>query len=1038
MTSTWNLDEQQKSQVMDAMKYWANVITPAPGIRPAILNVGTFNTDDNAAGSSGDGPDVGGHIITQLEAALTGRDPGALKFGADGYFVLGKMGFSTQASIPSQIPLHAEPDLTATALHELAHGLGLTNTTHEITESTDPSNPTYTPQFDDKLNAWAIGLRDDNGNPAHAGQTILCTGCANPYSADAFDVRKDQGYFTGEHVSEVLAGAMPGVPVKILGTDGSVDDDYMSHSELKNSLMSHQQIRNYVTFMEAELAVLQDLGFTIDRRNFFGYSVYGDNLTLVNQNGYFQRNAEGTAYLAGQANTTTQGLGLHVYGSHNQIHQAADLLANGAGAAGIRVDGVGNTLTIDPSTTVHADGLNGRGVLFTYGSNHNFVQRGEVQALGEGGIGAEFNFGNNLLGNDSGFYSSFNAAYADLQGALVNNVDISGRLAGADAAISIASNAAVRNINFLNGAKVHGDIRSDYVINYGDGTPFLTQLTFGNLADDNGRALAAADPNFKFSFDDDIDGVASFAIKAVGGTTTLNGSNTIYSVDVAEGATLGGSGNFTLNKAGTFVNAGTVAPDGTMAIKGDYTQAASGKLLIDVDAKGQHDTLTVSGKAKLDGQLSVTPERGWYAPSWKLNTASLLKAGSTEGAFSQVNADFDSPTLTLLSTPLANGSYNLSLTRAADAYSQYAQDRNGERVGEALSSIAPLAGSDLHKLYTTLDFSAADGSTIATALDQLSPSAYSAMVASSVQREQQVADAISKREPGKLALGQWQTFIQPFGGNTRQNGDSHSVGYTGNSYGVIFGAETVASAEGALVVGLHGAASKQTVSLKDPLSGDGNTTALELGVHARYALDPMVGPYMLGSARVGYEEGELKRKLNFADYSTQNKADWNGTSASVVGGGGYRFMVNENVSVGPIATLTYTSLWRDSTHEKGADGTTLKLDSQQFDSLRSSIGLSSAMAFPLGAGQAIKAEAQITWNHELLDTDVLQDATFANYPATGFNSKNTAFGRDSMGLGGSVRYQLSKDIDIGAGVSSDLFRTGYNAVSGNLSLDWRF
>lgn len=1045
ISSTWNLNADQKKKVQSALGYWASIIQPPPGMSPAIINVGSFN-DENAGGTSENVKNDSAFTISQLQAAFLGVNPGELSFGSHGQFVLGKLDFDTTPYTPLQQPGTGKFDLTATAIHELAHGLGVLNSVENKSGAT-------TPAFANQIGTWAQHLRDDNGNAAQPGQYVLCTGCKNDYSSNAFDVRKDQGYFTGDHVTEVLAGAMPGIPVKILDVEGGVDEDYMSHIELKNSLMSHQNYRNYTTFMEAELAVLQDLGYQIDRRNAFGYSIYGNGQTLYNQNGYFKRNETGTAYLAGAYNETPLGVGLHVYGSDNLIFQQADLLTQGAGAAGVRVDGEGNTLVVEPGTRIHANGLNGVGVLFAYGKDHDFVQRGDIEALGENGVGAKFSFGNNLLGNATEYRGSYfqfqgnrvlDTPLPELMGALVDTVNISGRLAGSAAAIQVDDSALVNQINILAGAQLEGGIHSDYNRWQGIEQRF-TQLNFGLLNDGQGRALDQADPNFRMTYDGDIQGIRSLVLNLRGGETSLNSQNNqLYAVNVEEGATLRGNGQFQLNPNGEFVNRGTVAPGnslGRITVDGDYRQTGTGQLLVEVNDKGAHDSLVVKGNADLAGRLTVAPARGWYSPQWTVSSSRLLNSTSTTGSFDTVESLPVSPTLSLLATPKADGSYLLNFERSSDAYAQYALSKNGREVGEALSETASqvkAGDTDRQKLYTALDFSEAGGSTIGRALEQLSPSAYSAMVASSLQREQQVADAISAREPGKLRDDEWQAFIQPFGGNTRQNSDSHTVGFNSDSSGVIFGAETAATSDGNLIVGLHGAASKQKVNLKDPLHGDGDTTALELGVHARYAADPMMGSYMLGSARIGYETGELKRKINFADYSAENKADWTGKSASLVGGGGYRFKLNENVSLGPIATLTYTSLWRDGTHEKGADGSTLKLKSQQFDSLRSSIGLNSAMNFPLDGGKAIKAEGQITWNHELLDTNLIQDATFANYQGVKFKSKNTVMDRDSMGLRGSVRYQISENVDIGAGVASDLFRTGYNSVSGNLSLDWRF
>ncbi|PKH26659.1 autotransporter domain-containing protein [Enterobacterales bacterium CwR94] len=1045
--SSWNLGQSQKEKILDAMRYWAEIITPRAGQLPAIINVGTFDVS-NAAGSS-DSVHNGIISLTQLQGALNGIDTGELTFGSHGQFIMGKMDFDVIPYVPAQLPRTGKTDLFSVAVHELAHGLGI------ATMVTDLQGPdTFTPAFDTvPFGSWTRHLRDDHGNPARPGQVILCNGCNNRWDPQGFDVRLDKGYFTGSHVDEVLAGAMPGVPVKMLGDDGSVDDNYMSHIELKNSMMSHQNYRNYTTFMEAELALLQDMGYQIDRRNFFGFSLYGNGQTLVNRNGYFLRNQQGDGYLVGHYNTATLGVGLHVYGSQNRLFQQADLLTQGAGGAGIRVDGQHNTLSIEPGVRVYADGLNGRGVMFAYGKQHNLIQRGDVQALGTNGVAISFDFGNNLLGNDADYRGSwlhivdgyYDTVLPELQGALVDNADISGRVAGKGAAIYISPNALVGNINIVKGAQLEGNIYSDYDQRDAYGQQRLTQLTFGRKTNPYGQAVEGADADFNFAYRGNIEGINNLQLKAYGGNTSLNGDVQIYSMAVASGATLSGNGNYTLNQEGRFVNNGILAPGnsiGQITITGAYQQGASGELRLDVDGRGRHDTLRVNGHAQYNGQLTFVPQPDWYAPDWRLDSKNLLTADSYSGGFSAVNSLLRSPTLGLQTTPQGENSWQLSMLRAANAYSQYAQDGNARQVGQALDKIVSKANADLQPLYRSLDFSAADGSSISNALQQLSAQAYSAMFASSLHREQQITRIISGPHaavaPKPLAEGEWRSFAIPFGGGFWQQRQGGSVGYDASSYGIVFGAETQNDQDRNWMYGFHGAVSGQSVTVRSPETAKGKTTAFDLGVHASYGVERSAGMYLFGNGRFGIEDSWLDRSIQIESYAASHHASWTGLSGSVTAGGGYHWALNDQVNVGPIASLNYTTLHRPGVKENGNDGSRLLPASATFNSLQSRIGVNGNWNMPLASAASVAAELQLTWDHELLDGNVVQQASFANYRSAGFSTRNQVTGRDALGVKAGMRYNINTDVEVGIGLESELFRPGYNAIAGNLSATWRF
>ena len=489
--------------------------------------------------------------------------------------------------------------------------------------------------FDSHLYDW----RGVQARPGMEIQTVL----HQAESAEYFDIPgyivEDDTirlpYFSGRYVQEVLDGAelrtydtfgakidqkVPGLPVT--GNEalrGQVDDILdLSHSELRNSLMSHQLWRNYVSFMEAELALLQDLGYTIDRRDFFGRSVYGDGLTIENDAPYYARNADGTAYVAGAYNENPYGMGLHIYGNENTVFQNAPLMTKGMGGVGIRVDGYGNSVTVNNGVNVQADGLNGNGILVAYGKDHKITlaQGSRVTAAGEGGIGAAFDFGLNMNRDALGARASYAARYKeesykernydldllDIDGPLVTDFTVQGELAGQKAAISISDNAYVKNIHIGTGAQLSGDIVSrwvyddDKIMKVIDGTEMKDPKMQREYYGEDELTTCLSFEGTGLAYGGNITGADNMRLN-VSGDLAYGGTAKVLSATVEKGGSLFG-GKYDLVPDGAVQNAATA-----MGWILPYTIKGSAKELKNVGLFTNHGTI---GAASKDATMNIT------------------------------------------------------------------------------------------------------------------------------------------------------------------------------------------------------------------------------------------------------------------------------------------------------------------------------------------------------------------------------------------------------------------------------------------------
>ena len=507
LTSEYTMSENQREALLDAAKTWNNILKTPPN--PNKLPTYAITTmDDINAYTLRDYVQVedSPYLLTQINALINN------KTAVGGYpdincnIVIGNgliqddPGWSYYTG-PTALYHEDYPDLYYTVMHEMYHSLGLVSNSSMYI----PGDDTYyfSENTSSPISLWDSGLRvyaNYMNEPFDAAKIIAAAPGMSIntelFGTGTFDIYNYSPYFAGKETLKVLTGLDdteenmqayifskgclknysvnidPWSESKVLGLpvnpiEGGAE---LSHIELRNSSMSHQYYRNWTTLMEAELAVLKDLGYTnVELRDFFGKSYYLDNITDTFSTGYGEWN--GTNYNG--YSTITNGIGLHIYGNNDSITQNSNTLSVGKAAIGTRIDGTNDTYTLNNSL-IDVKGDDSIGIAVTWGKGHNVnINSGStVIASGKNGIGVSFDFGKNRLGalnNDKGSYSFYRFSLkenrtpsVETQGALIENFNVEGTVNGSKAAIYTSENAYVKNININDGAEINGDIVSKW------------------------------------------------------------------------------------------------------------------------------------------------------------------------------------------------------------------------------------------------------------------------------------------------------------------------------------------------------------------------------------------------------------------------------------------------------------------------------------------------------------------------------------------------------------------------------------------------
>lgn len=287
--------------------------------------------------------------------------------------------------------------------------------------------------------------------------------------------KKDEGYGIDKQDS---LEALYGIPISFtrLGKPSL---------NLRNTILSSDQYKNYTLLTELEMALLSDLGYRLEPREFFGNSIYSfgseDNrITRHARRPYaFYDHRVGT-YNVKRPSRMPLGIGVHIYGSYNDVIHDAMVNSIGEGSLGVRIDGTKNYYYQTSNSSIVTKGDNSTGIGFTYGRNNSAYISGYVGALGKGGVGIKVDMGSNiysdlieyrgsyirvrtldyLQGSASVEEASRVPLLDDLNGPQVDDLIIDGVVEGSQAAILIDESSYVKNIIMTTDAVVNGGIYS--------------------------------------------------------------------------------------------------------------------------------------------------------------------------------------------------------------------------------------------------------------------------------------------------------------------------------------------------------------------------------------------------------------------------------------------------------------------------------------------------------------------------------------------------------------------------------------------------
>lgn len=500
------------------------------------------------------------------------------------------------------------------------------------------------------------------------------------------------------------------------------------------------------------------------------------------------------------------------------------------------------------------------------------------------------------------------------------------------------------------------------------------------------------------------------------GTLTLNGGSSVI------GAIGGASGLRQVNVAGGNASViGAVQARGfdlganTLNINGALTTNAAGTISTTFASDAVFGNIVATGNSAIDGGgvTVITTVTGALTDGTTYRIVSA-PSGTNAAPVSVIN---NSPRYTFSGLPTTLGNVDIQLTGIAPL-STLVTAPGALAVAPILDMNAP-AGSDLRVIQDAIATLPTAGA-IDNALAQLAPgntNLAAPWVAAQTTRlfdnlwmaqmdQIQTACCDANCEPNKPKVpadlntcrdaeqkGKW--WAKGYGSQGEQGSVNNMNGYDTEAYGLMLAYDKPLNNQ--TRVGLGGGYANSTIDGNNS-SGSTDIDSYQITGYLHHTPGPM---FMQAAVTAGVNDYESSRRIVFPGVNRTATSDYTGQQYSGIVTVGKHFQINET-TITPLASLRATHLRVGSYTESGAGDANLRVDSQDYTFVQSTLGVKAERVIRSGSS-TYSPEVHAKWLHDFRSTTMEQDAAFTGGGAR-FNAEGIKQDRDMFNVGAGITF----------------------------------